>query len=59
MADEPEVITTVKARGGITPHIVRYVLIVSLILAVVAMAWTLLAAPKGTQDGATTAADPQ
>jgi hypothetical protein len=59
MADEPEVITTVKARGGITPHIVRYVLMVSLALAVAAMAWAYLAAPKGTQQGATTAVDPQ
>ena len=59
MPEEPEVLTTTEARGGVTPHIVRYVLIISLILAVVAMAWTYLAAPKGTQDGATTAADPQ
>ena len=59
MADDPKVITTVEARGGVTPHIVRYVLMVSLILAVVAMAWSYLAAPKGTQQGATTTADPQ
>ena len=59
MADDPKVITTVKARGGVTPHIVRYVLMVSLALAVIAMAWTYLAARKGTQQGATTAADPQ
>ena len=59
MPEEPEVLTTTEARGGVTPHIVRYVLIISLILAVGAMAWTFLASPKGTQDGATTAADPQ
>ncbi|MFZ4111030.1 MAG: hypothetical protein ACOYKQ_11230 [Polymorphobacter sp.] len=59
MADDPKVITTVKARGGVTPHIVRYVLLASLTLAVVAMAWTYLAAPQGTQQGATTKADPQ
>jgi hypothetical protein len=45
MADKPEVISTVKARGGVTPHIVRYVLIASTVLAVIAMGWALLAAP--------------
>ena len=59
MTERPEVIPTVKARGGVTPHIVRYVLMISLALAVAAMAWTYLAAPKGTQQGATTATDPQ
>ena len=58
MADEPEVLTTTEARAGVTPHIVRYVLIVSLVLAVGAMVWAFVMAPKGTQDGATTAADP-
>jgi hypothetical protein len=59
MADKPEVISTVKARGGVTPHIVRYMLIASLVLAVAAMAWVYLRAPVATQQGATTAADPQ
>ena len=59
MIDEPKKLTTTEARGGVTPHIVRYVLIISLVLAVAAMAWSLLAAPDATQQGATTAADPQ
>lgn len=59
MADHREEISTVKARGGVTPHIVRYVLILSLVLAVGALGFVFFAAPQGTQDGATTAADPQ
>lgn len=46
MTDDTKVISTDAARSGRTPHIVRYVLIISLALAVVAMGWTLLAAPK-------------
>lgn len=34
--DEVEV-TTTEARGGSTPHIVRYVLAISLLLAIVAL----------------------
>ncbi|MFC4295753.1 hypothetical protein ACFO0A_11875 [Novosphingobium tardum] len=30
-------VTTEEARGGSTPHIVRYVLVISLLLAVVAL----------------------
>ncbi|WP_068071804.1 hypothetical protein [Novosphingobium lentum] len=30
-------ITTTEARGGSTPHIVRYVLVISLLLAIAAM----------------------
>ena len=58
MAEEPEVLTTTKARGGVGTHVVRYVLIASLALAVVAMVWTYTAAPTATQNGATTAAVP-
>ena len=54
MADEPEVLTKTEARGGVTPHIVRYVLIFSTLLAVAAMVWVFALAPKGTQQGATT-----
>ncbi len=57
--EEPEVLTTTEARGGVTPHIVRYVLIISLVLAVGAMVWTFVVAPEASQEGATTAADPQ
>ncbi len=52
MPEEPEVLTTTEARGGVTPHIVRYVLIISLVLAVGAMVWTSSWAPEATQDGA-------
>lgn len=54
MADEPEVLTKTEARGGVTPHIVRYVLIISTLLAVAAMIWVFVLSPKGTQQGATT-----
>ena len=54
MADEPEVLTKTEARGGVTPHIVRYVLIISTLLAVAAMIWVFVMSPKGTQQGATT-----
>lgn len=37
MADHEQHIATEKARAGSTPHIVRYVLGISLILAVIAM----------------------
>ncbi len=46
MAEQPKEISTVKARGGVTPHVVRYVLLVSLVLAVVAMAFVFLDAPS-------------
>ena len=37
MPEEPIVETTTQARAGVTPHIVRYVLIASVTLAVLAM----------------------
>jgi hypothetical protein len=37
MADQEEHIATDDARGGSTPHIVRYILAISLLLAIVAM----------------------
>ncbi len=58
MAEKPEVLTTTEARGGTGTHIVRYVLIASVTLAVLAMLWTYFAAPTATQQGATTAPDP-
>ena len=56
MADKPEILTTNKARGGVTPRIVRYVLIVSVILAVAAMVWTYAQAPVATKPASDTAA---
>ena len=58
MDEKPEVLTTTEARGGTGTHIVRYILIASVALAVAAMVWVFVLSPKGTQDGATTAADP-
>ena len=59
MADDPDVISTVKARGGATPHVVRYVLIASLALAVIAMAWVFLAAPATPPQEAAVTQSPQ
>ena len=49
--DEVEVNTT-EARGGETPHIVRYVLIISLVLAIAAMSviWITGAANSAQAD---------
>ena len=58
MAEDPEIITTDRARAGSTPHIVRYVLAISLVLVIAGMFWAYTSSPKGTQEGATTAADP-
>lgn len=41
MQDE-EHISTDDVRGGATPHIVRYVLVISLVLAILGMALLLL-----------------
>jgi hypothetical protein len=49
------VLTTTEARGGITPNIVRYMLIVSLLLAVAAMVWVYAASPVTTKGSATSA----
>nr|WP_310523804.1 hypothetical protein [Polymorphobacter sp.] len=58
MADEPEVLTTTEARAGTGTHVVRYVLYASVLLAVAAMVWTFVLAPRATQQGGTTQADP-
>ncbi|MBC7504562.1 MAG: hypothetical protein H7267_02350 [Sandarakinorhabdus sp.] len=58
MADKPEVLTTTEARAGTGTHVLRYMLIASVALAVAAMVWVFVLAPKATQDGATTAPDP-
>lgn len=52
---KPEVISTVKARGGVTGHKVRYVLAISLVLVVAAMIFVYLGVPGGLMDGATSA----
>jgi hypothetical protein len=58
MTNKPEVRTTTQARAGVTPRIMRYVLVISLVLAVAAMVWVFVLAPAATKDGATTGADP-
>lgn len=59
MADEPERITPVEARGGLRMPVIRRVLIVSVILAVIAMVWAFMSAPEATQpDTSTTMATP-
>jgi hypothetical protein len=42
MADEPETLNKTEARAGATPHVTRYVLMISLVLIVVAFAALLL-----------------
>lgn len=37
MDDKPIILTSEQARAGSTPHIVRYVLIISMTLSVLAM----------------------
>jgi hypothetical protein len=41
MSDEPQHIDRVRARGGSTNHVTRYVLGISLVLAVIALALVL------------------
>ena len=52
---KPEVISTVKARGGVTGNKVRYVLAISLLLVVAGMVAVYLGVPGGLMDGATSA----
>ncbi|WP_310496031.1 hypothetical protein [Sandarakinorhabdus sp.] len=59
MPDEPQVIPTVKARGGVTRHNVRYVLAISLALAIAAMVIVYANAPQGPQDVAPAQAEPR
>ena len=42
MADNPIHETATEARAGSTPHIVRYILLISLVLVIVAFAVILL-----------------
>jgi hypothetical protein len=44
MEDEQVELTTTEARAGTTPHIVRYVLIISLVLVIVALGLVLATA---------------
>jgi hypothetical protein len=52
---KPDVISTVKARGGVTGNKVRYVLAISLLLVIAGMIFVYLGVPGGLMDGATSA----
>ena len=56
---KPILISTVKARGGVTGNKVRYVLIFSLLLAVLAIVFVYLGVPGGLMDGPTSAPGPR
>lgn len=56
--DPPEVVTSSRARAGTTGNKVRYVLLVSVIIAALAMFFTYAVSPKGRIDGATSAPGP-
>jgi hypothetical protein len=53
-------VTTAEARGGSTPHIVRYVLMFSLVLAILALSaiWIIGAVTVDTQPDMTPLASP-
>lgn len=57
--EKPEVISTVKARGGVIGHNVRYVLAISLLLAVAAMVSVYLAWSGGLDDAPNSAEAPK
>ena len=48
MAEKPKVISTLRARGGVIVYAMRYVLMVSVALAAIAMVWVYVAAPKAS-----------
>jgi hypothetical protein len=48
MPEKPKTISTNRARGGIGTHKVRYVLVISTMLAIAAMIWVWFAAPEAT-----------
>lgn len=57
-AAKPQIISTVKARGGVIGNKVRYVLLFSLLLVIAGMAYVYLGVPGGLMDGATSAPGP-
>jgi len=52
--EKPKIITAVKARGAVKLSVMRYVLIISVALAIAAMLWTFLRAPDATRPDAST-----
>lgn len=57
MDEQPEVLTTTEARSGTGTHVLRYMLIASVILAVAAMVWVFFLAPTATQPDASVTSD--
>jgi hypothetical protein len=49
MPDRPKQMNPIRARGGVLMPAMRTVLIVSVILAIVALAWVYLRAPAATE----------
>lgn len=56
--DAPETVGTTQARAGTTGNKVRYVLLVSVIIAALAMLFAYVVSPKGSIEGATSAPGP-
>jgi hypothetical protein len=56
--EKPEIISTVKARGGVVGHNVRYVLAISLLLAVAAMVSVYVASADRLEDAPNSAVAP-
>lgn len=56
--EAPETVSTTRARAGTTGNKVRYVLLVSVIIAALAMLFTYVVSPKGSIEGATSAPGP-
>jgi cell division protein FtsL len=54
----PETVSPTRARAGTTGNKVLYVLIVSVIIAALAMLFTYVVSPKGSIEGATSAPGP-
>jgi hypothetical protein len=48
MPNKQKTISTNRVRGGIGTHVVRYVLVISTVLAIGAMLWAYFAAPTAT-----------
>ena len=57
--EKPEVIPTVKARGGVIGHNVRYVLAISVLLAVAAMVSVYFAWSGGLENAPNSAEAPK
>lgn len=58
MAIKPRIISTLRARGGVIVPAMKWVLIVSLALAVIAMLWAYLGAPDAAAPAAAVDAQP-